>query len=67
MQIETRREAADRLAIAAAVQRGAERQARAAQALAADAILSRKHIEHITMWTDDYGRPKIETRMELTS
>lgn len=67
IHIETRREAADRLEIQATLQREADYKRKCAQALAADEILCRRTIEHVTLWTDVHGRPRHETRIESVS
>lgn len=65
--IETRREAADRIAIAESLKREADHKAHVAQVMAADAILGRNTVEHVTLWTESNGRPRHESRVEVVS
>lgn len=67
IQIETRREAADRLAIAESLKRETDHKTRCVQALTADAILRHSTVEHVTCWTDTHGRPKHSSRVEIVS
>jgi hypothetical protein len=67
LHVESRREAADRLAIAATLKAEADYKTRCAQAPAAEAILGRNTVEHIVLWTDSHGRARHSHRIEVVS
>ena len=65
LQIETRLQAAERLALQDAQRRDATGQHKVIQQAAADALLGT--VEHVTLWTEPNGRPRHDSRMERTS
>lgn len=66
LQTESRREAADRLAIQETLRQEAISNTQTQRALTAQVLLDRGHVEHVTLWTEPNGRPRHESRIEVT-
>lgn len=67
IKVETRREAADRLAISAILKQEKDFKTKCEQAFAAESILGKNTVEHVMCWTDTHGRPKHSSRVEVVS